>query len=246
MEERDRAADEAVEATSLGDLLRGFMISSIPRTDGELDGSKGRSIDTDCLLTDIVRQFHLERTHASDTGQGKLRRDMTHRQMSLSMAGLLEIINTQIDAVVGKITTPVLAASNALAMQLNNIADAYAGMCPDQKADVKMLDLDSNYIVLLDSLRRTRPIMYKELAAAALSWHDNPPPLLDQPAEMVSLAAVLVSRLESENAQAHGLCTPDVGPAVAAALSTAKPLPPDPDPAYEAAEAEAAEADVPT
>lgn len=45
IEERDSAADDVVDATSLGDLLRGFMISSIPRTEGEPEASNdGRSI----------------------------------------------------------------------------------------------------------------------------------------------------------------------------------------------------------
>lgn len=41
----DRAAEEVVDATSLGERLRGFIINSIPSTD--VDGSNCRSISLD-------------------------------------------------------------------------------------------------------------------------------------------------------------------------------------------------------
>lgn len=154
------------------------------------------------------------------------------------MQALTEIINRQIMAAVGGITTPVVAVTSAVAMHLNDIADAYAGNCPDQTSDVKMLDLDGNYITLLDSLRRTRPYMYKVLANAAIWWHNHPLALLDQPASMMKLSDILMADLQSEKHNAH--CSPDDAIAVAAALSTA--IPPHPDQDEKDVEAAAAEA----
>lgn len=144
------------------------------------------------------------------------------------MPTLLETINAQIEMIISGVTRPVLEVSSALALQLSEMASAYAGNCPDQTTDVKMLDLDRNYITLLDSLRRTRPRVYEYIANTAQKWHDKTPPLLEQPAIMVSVSAQIVGHLDAVKASAHNLCPPPVASALSASLSTANAHPPDP------------------
>lgn len=142
------------------------------------------------------------------------------------LAKVIEIVNTQIALVVGGLTGSVTAVSSALSMHLSELADAYSGRCPDQSTDVDPLDLNTDYVTLLDNLRRTRPKAYSLLAYAGRLWHDHPPALVDQPARMASHAGIIVTRLNTENAATHSTCTPAVTAAVAASLSTAQPPPP--------------------
>lgn len=164
--------------------------------------------------------------------RGERESDIVDVQLYQSMPTALEFVFTQIDLVISQVTGPVLDVSNALAMQLHEMADAYQGSCPDQTTDVKMLDLDTNYITLLNSLRRTHPIVYKYIANIALAWHDEPPDLLQQPAQLAIISAAIVDRLAAVAPQAHDQCPPLVATATAAALSSAIP-PPAPEPTAE-------------
>lgn len=134
---------------------------------------------------------------------------------------LLQFINAQIDSVVVAFTTPVVSASHALSMQIDEVASAYAGKCPDQSSDVEPLDLDAGYVTIIDALRRTHPAAYRMLADAAIDWHDNTPVLHEQPLKMASLSLLLV-----ENMPNNRQCLPAVSSAVTASLSTTLPKPP--------------------
>lgn len=151
-------------------------------------------------------------------------------------AKLIELVNTQIASVVQGLTSSVTQVSSAFSMQLNEIADAYSGRCPDQSSDVDPLDLDTNYVTLLDNLRRSRPRAFNLLADVARWWHENPIPLVDQAAKMATHSSTLVARLNTVQSS----CTSAVVEAVAALLSTA--LPPAATSEAAAAEAAAAEA----
>lgn len=136
------------------------------------------------------------------------------------MTSLIEVVNAQIALVLAELTSSVTSVSSALSMHLSELADAYSGRCPDQSTDVNPLDLNSDYVTLIDNLRRTRPKAYNLLAYAGRLWHDHPPALIDQPARMASHADIIVTRL---NAATHPSCSPEVTAAVAASLSTTQP-----------------------
>lgn len=141
------------------------------------------------------------------------------------MPTLREIINTQINEVISAVTGPVLAVSNAMVMQLNDIADAYAGGCPDRSTDVDMLDLDVHCVTLLNFLRRTRPSGYRHLVVQAQDWHNITPALLDQPLRLAEISAAISDQLGAPGQS----CPLSVVTARAALLSTAiRPRPPDP------------------
>lgn len=141
-----------------------------------------------------------------------------------NMVNLIELINTQIQVVTQGLTASVTAVTDALAMHVNEMADAYSGRCPDHSKDVNPLDLDSNYIILLDDLRRNRPDSYSLLTSVVEAWQKNPPVLYKQPAVMSEVVEILAKRLGSS-----GSCPPEVAAAVSASMSTATHRPPDPE-----------------
>lgn len=136
---------------------------------------------------------------------------------------LIQFINAQIESVVGAFTSPVIAVSNALSMQVDEVAFAYSGKCPDQSADVEPLDLDTSYVTILDALRRMRPAAYRMLADAAQDWHDNTPILYEQPERMSALSRLLVENLPDRRVTKG--CKAAVSSAVTASLSTTPPPP---------------------
>lgn len=136
-----------------------------------------------------------------------------------AFARITDLVNTQIAVVVGGLTSSVTQVSSALSMQLNEIADAYSGRCPDQSSDVDPLDLDTNYVTILDNLRRSRPMAFNLLAYVARWWHEHPIPLVDQAAKMETHSSSIVTRLNTVQSS----CSPAVVAAVMASLSTAQP-----------------------
>lgn len=140
---------------------------------------------------------------------------------------LVERINALTDSVTGS----VMAVARAFSMHADEVAQAYAGTCPDQGPDVDPLDLDSNYVVLLDALRRTRPEAYRLVVMAAIDWHDAPPLLFEQPLKMAALSSRVTGQMNAA-ALPLGTCEGAVAAAAAASLSTAITLP-DPPPSEE-------------
>lgn len=138
---------------------------------------------------------------------------------------VIAFINAQIAKITNGLSSSVLAVSGALSMQIDEIADAYSGRCPDQSADVDPLDLDKNYVLLLDAVRVDRPKVYAALVDAVAAWNDQTPALYKQPLAMVDLTRGLLSTLGAD----HGACSKEVSDAVVAALSSAKAPPPPPD-----------------
>lgn len=136
---------------------------------------------------------------------------------------LLQLINAQIDFIVTAFTTPVIAVSNALSMQIDEVTSAYSGKCPDQSSDVEPLDLDTGYVTIIDALRRTRPEAYRMLADAAKEWHDTTPVLYEQPMKMAALSLLLVENMPDNRATKQ--CLPAVSSAVTASLSSTPPQP---------------------
>lgn len=123
------------------------------------------------------------------------------------------------------LTSSVAAVSEALSMHLNEMSDAYSGRCPDHSTDVNPLDLDTNYVVMLDALRQTRPESYQLLLGWVLAWQKATPVLYKQAVVMGKLAALLTSKMTDSS----GSCPVEVAAAVAASLSTAN-HPPQSDP----------------
>lgn len=148
-------------------------------------------------------------------------------------ASVLDVLKTtlmsKIEEVTNSITGSVMAVANAFSMHADEVAHAYAGTCPDQGPDVDPLDLDSDYVTLLDALRRTRPDAYKVLVLNATDWHDSPPLLYEQPAKMTALA-IQVAKALGVSSPPLETCVGDVAAAVAASLSTAIVVPDPPPP----------------
>lgn len=133
-------------------------------------------------------------------------------------------VSEKIAALTVEVTDSVMAVSHALSLHVDEVAHAYEGTCPDDGPDVDPLDLDSNYVTLLDALRRTYNDSYQMLVQEAVAWQATPPPLYEQPGKMSDLSTRLVQSL-GVSVQA---CGGGVATAAAAALSTAKAPPPPP------------------
>lgn len=153
---------------------------------------------------------------------------------------ITKVLKEKIAALTGAVSDSVMAVAKAFSLHADDMADAYLQKCPDQGVDVDGLELDVNYVILLDHLRRTRPDAYALLLKVAVEWHEHTPLLYKQPVIMAELANHIVGRLVGMSS-VPGSCAASVAAAAAAALSSATAPPSLLESEEEAAEQESAE-----
>lgn len=144
-----------------------------------------------------------------------------------SIQSVASVVNERFISLAKGMNTSVQHVAAALSLQIDEISHAYAGTCPDYSSDIDPLDLDSNYVIILDSLRRSRPEAYMLLVNEAMAWNDDIPQLVDQPAKMREISRRLVPRLYVDEIQSHEdvMCSPAIASAASTLLSSSKDQP---------------------
>lgn len=144
---------------------------------------------------------------------------------------LVSVVNEQFTSLAQRLDSSVRSVVTSLSLQIDEISHAYSGTCPDHSSDINPLDLDSNYVTLLDAMRRSRPHAYALLVQEAMQWHNDTPQLRDQPSRMHELCERLVPRLYEDESRDHASlsCSPLISSAASTLLSSSKDQPHHPD-----------------